>query len=267
MPEALVVRFTVSTALGIGLKLARVVPVVIVRVTGLLYAGFPEASRSVTLTVAWADMLMLSGLIESDMLAGVGGGGEPMVRDALLFSGATVAVIFTTVSTAVAVKVTVATPEALVTAVGDEKFPAVTSLTEKVTVVPATGVAPLMTVASTVVVPLEGMVVDPSDTTIDVGTRGGVPITIGALPMIVLAPTVTVARMVALTLTAFAVKVDTAWPAALVIAGVGLKDPAVALITEKETLTFGTTCAEAFVTVAVTVDVPDGAMLDEESVT
>lgn len=48
---------------------------------------------------------------------------------------------------------------------------------------------------------------------------------------------------------------------------IGVKAPAVALITEKETLTLGTACAEAFVTVAVTVAVPPEAMLDAESVT
>jgi hypothetical protein len=51
-PEVLVVRGTVITELGIGLKLARVVPAVIVSVTGWLYAGAPVPVRSVTLTVA-----------------------------------------------------------------------------------------------------------------------------------------------------------------------------------------------------------------------
>lgn len=211
MPEALVVKGTVSTALGIGLKLARVVPVVIVRVTGLLYAGLPEASKRVTLTAAWADMLMLSGFIVSDMLAGVGAGGTPIVKDALLLK-VLVAVIFTIAFTAAfAVKVTVATPAASVVPVGDEKFPVVLSLTVNVTVKPGMPPEASVTVAVTVVLPGGGLMVEgASNTTTEVGMRGGVPIVIGALPLIVLAPTVTVARIVALTLTAFALKVDTA---------------------------------------------------------
>jgi hypothetical protein len=267
MPEALVVRGTVVTVVPLA-KLARLVPTVIVNVTGLLYAGLPEASRSVTLTAAWADMLMLSGLIVSDMLAGVGGGGLPMVRDALLFREPTVAVMFTIESSPageLAVNVTVATPNASVVALAaGVKFPAPVNVT----------VTPLIktdeasrTVADTVVLPPLTMVVVPSETTTEAGIRGGVPMVIGALPMIVLVPTVTVARMVALTSTFAALKVDTAWPDALVTARVGVQDPEAALITEKETLTFGTTCAEAFVTVAVTVAVPNGAILDAESVT
>jgi hypothetical protein len=48
-------------------------------------------------------MLMLSGFTASDMLTGVGGGGVPMVSEALLFSAPTVAVIVTTSLTAFAV--------------------------------------------------------------------------------------------------------------------------------------------------------------------
>lgn len=274
IPEALVVAVMEDTTLGIGLKLPVPVPPVIRNVTPLLNAGLPDASRSVTVTVAWADIVMLSGLIVRFMLAGTGGGGVPTVREALLLTGLAVAVIVTIESSpagVLAVKVAVAipqvTPGQAPVVVTRLKLPAAAGATVNVTVAPGMGPAASLTVADTESLPPLLMVGVPRDTRTDVGIRGGTPMVIGALPMIVLAPTVTVARMVALTLTAFAVKVVTAWPDALVIAGVGLKDPEVPLITEKETLTLGITCDKAFVTVAVTVDVPDVGILDKESVT
>jgi hypothetical protein len=94
--------------------------------------------------------------------------------------------------------VTVATPEAMVTAVPEEKLPAVPSLTVNVTFAPLIAApAASLTVADTVVLPDEAMVAAPRATTIDVGIWGGVPMVMGALPLIVVVPTVTLARMVA----------------------------------------------------------------------
>jgi hypothetical protein len=86
---------------------------------------------------------------------------------------------------------------------------------------------------------------------------------IWALPLIV----PTVARMVARELSPAGSAVNTvvAWPEALVTSEAGLKDPAVALITEKETLILGITLEEASVTVTVTLEVPPLAMVAEES--
>lgn len=265
-PDALVVAVTELTIEGSGLKLPVPVPPVMRNVTPLLYAGFPEASRSVALTTVWLWMLMLSGFTASDMLTGVGGGGVPIVSEALLFSAPTVAVIVTTALTAFAVKVTDATPEAMVTAVPAEKLPAVTSLTVNVTFAPLIAApAASLTVADTVVLPDEAMVAAPRATTIDVGTWGGVPIVMGALPLIVVVPTVTLARMVAVVFGVTAVNWLVATPDASVTAEDGVNEPAPALITEKVTLTFCITTELALVTTAVTTDVPPLAIAAAES--
>ena len=202
------------------------------------------------------------------MLAGVGGGGVPMVSEAPLFSVPTVALIVTIAFTAFAVKVSVATPKPLVTTVPEARFPAVTSLTENVTVTPLmTTPTASLTVADTVVLPDEAMVVDPRVTMIEVGTCGGVPMTMEALPVIVPVPTVTLARMVAFVSGVTAVNRLVAAPNALVTAVDGLNVPVPALITEKATLTFGTTTKLASLTTAVTVVEPPLAMVAAASVT
>jgi len=148
------------------------------------------------------------------MLAGTGVGGEPMVSEALLFSVPTVAVMVTVAFTAAfAVKVTAATPEALVNAVPAEKFPAVALLTVNVTLTPLIAAAAAsLTVADTVMLPGGvGMDGDPSEITIEAGTWAGVPMVMGALPLIVVVPTATLTRMVAVVFTAApAVNIDVA---------------------------------------------------------
>jgi len=200
------------------------------------------------------------------MVAGTGGGGAPMESDALLFRVPTVAVIVMIVFTTLAVNVTVATPVAFVVAVVADRLPAVPLLTANVTTTPLIPPRESDTVADTVVLPGgTGIEEDPRDTTTEVGTRGGVPITRAALPLTVPVPTCTDARMVTLELlpAASAVKVDVTAPDALVTAAEGLKEPAVALITEKVTFTFGITCPEESRTVAVTDVAPRFAMADE----
>lgn len=126
--------------------------------------------------------------------AGVGGGGVPIWRTALELSNPTAAVMFTNMLTALALNVVVAMPHvapghAPVVAEAAVNDPAVTSLTVKFTVAPDTGVAPLSTVALTLVDPgVTGMDVGVHDTEIDVGTRGGVPIVSVAPPGIVVVP-------------------------------------------------------------------------------
>lgn len=217
-------------------------------------------------------MLIESGFIVSDMLAAAGGRGTPMVNDALLFTDPAAAYMFTIelFPAPAAVNVTVATPEVLVIAVAAVKVPAPKGLTVNVTVAPLIRADDASrTVADTVVLPPLTMVVVPSATATEVGTWGGVPmVIIGETPKIVPVPKVTVARMVAVALTAGpAVNTDVAWPDAFVTAEAGLNDPAVALITEKETLTFGITTEEPSSTVAVTLVVPPLAMVDAESAT
>ena len=267
-PEALVVRLTVLSVVPV-LKLARVDPVVIVKVSGVLYAGAPPAPRSVTLTAAWLEILMERGFIVTAMLVGVGGRGVPMVNDALLPTVPAVALMSTIVSVAIAVRVTVATPDGSVVAVAaGVKVTAPETLTENVTVAPLITPDAPDTVADTVVLLPLPMVVVPSDTTTEVGTGGGVPMVIGALPLIELVPTVMVARIVAFALIdAPAVNWVVATPDASVTAEAGVKEPAVALITVKETLTLGTTLEPESVTVAVTAVVPPDAIADEVSVT
>jgi hypothetical protein len=200
------------------------------------------------------------------MVAAVGGGGVPMVSEALLFRVPTVAVIVTVAFTAFAVKVSVATPEALVNAVPELKLPIVPSLTENVTFTPLmTTPTASLTVADTVVLPDEAMVAEPRETTIDVGTWGGAPMVMGALPLTVAVPTVTLTRMVAVVFGVVAVKRLVATPDAFVTPKAGVSVPAVALITEKVTLTFGMTTEDASVTTAVTVALPPLAMAAAES--
>jgi hypothetical protein len=81
-----VVRFLVSCCVP-ELKLARVVPEEIVNVTAFWNAGAPAESRTVTLTVPWFAIAIESGVTATAILAGVGGGGVPTCRVALLFSG------------------------------------------------------------------------------------------------------------------------------------------------------------------------------------
>jgi hypothetical protein len=80
-----VVRLTTVSVVP-ELKLAKDEPEVIVNVTGLLNAGEPLASWSVIFTAVWLLIPTESGFTATVMLAGVGGGGVPIVRLALLFS-------------------------------------------------------------------------------------------------------------------------------------------------------------------------------------
>jgi hypothetical protein len=156
----------------------------------------------------------------------------------------------------------------MVTAVPEEKLPAVTSLggTENVTLTPLIAApAASLTVADTVVLPDDAMVAAPRATTIDVGTWGGAPMVMGALPLIVVVPTVTLARMVAVVFGVTAVNWLVAAPDASVTAEDGVNEPAPALITEKVTLTFCITTELALVTTAVTLEVPPLAMVAAES--
>jgi hypothetical protein len=103
------------------------------------------------------------------------------------------------------------------------------------------------------------MVVVPSDTRTDEGTRGGVPMTIGALPLIVPDPTITEAIIVAAESSPAgeaAVNVVVAAPEAVVVAEAGLKEPATALITVKVTVTLGIAAPRPSLTVAVTAAEP-----------
>jgi hypothetical protein len=124
-----------------------------------------------------------------------------------------------------------------------------------------------MTVADTVVKPDETMDVEPRVTVIEVGTWGGAPMTMEALPVIVPAPTATLARMVAFTSGVTAVNRLVAIPDALVTAVDGLSVPVPAMITEKSTLAFGTTTELESLTTAVTVVEPPLAMVAAPSVT
>ncbi len=272
------VRGMVSTELGIGLKLPRVVPEVIVSVTGWLYEGEP-ALMSVTLTVAWLEMLMESGLIVSDMLVGTGPTGFPMRSVALLLIAPDAPLMSVSVSSpagVAAVNVTVATPQVapgqapLVAVAAGVKAPAPATLDVNVTVAPGMSPEASRTVAFTVVLPPLAMLVGLSDTAMVVGTRGGVPMVIWALPLTVPVPVVTVARMVAVWLSPAgeaAVNVVVAMPEKSVVSEAGAKEPAAALITEKLTLTPDMTRAEASVTVTVTPAVPPFAILAAESET
>jgi hypothetical protein len=67
------------------------------------------------------------------MLVGVGGGGVPIRKVALLFREFAVALMSTYIFTALAVKVTVATPEESVIAVTADNAPAEELLTENET--------------------------------------------------------------------------------------------------------------------------------------
>ncbi len=165
------------------------------------------------------------------------------------------------------VKVTVATPEALVTAVVADSDPVVKPPRLNDTDNPLIPPEASDTVAVTVAVaPLDtAMVVGFTDTAIDVGTRAGVPMVIVALPLYDVEPTVTVAIMVAVVSFAEAVKVVVAEPDASVTAEAGLHEPYDELITEKDTVAFGTGFAEASLTVAVTVVDPPFAIDDDAS--
>jgi hypothetical protein len=200
------------------------------------------------------------------MVAGTGGGGEPMISVAPLFRVPTVAVIVTVALTAFAVKVSVATPETLVATVPPKrKLPAVTSLTVNVTFTPLmTTPAASLTVADTAVLPDETIVAEPRVMIIEVGTWGGVPMVMEALSLIVAVPTVTLTLMVAVVSAVVAVNRLVAIPDAFVTAEEGVSVPAVALITEKVTPTFGITTELASVTIAVTVEVPPLAMAAAE---
>jgi hypothetical protein len=114
---------------------------------------------------------------------------------------------------------------------------------------------------------LFAIVPDPSVTMIEVGTGAGVPMVMSAVPLIVVVPVVTEARMVAVVFTALAVKTLDATPEASLVAEAGAKFPAVALITEKETVTLGTALPPLSRTVAVTVVFPAEAMVALPSVT
>lgn len=205
----------------------------------------------------------------SVICAAGGGAGDPMVNEALLLTVPAAALISMTelFPAAAAVKVTVVWPSASVTAAA-VKLPAAAGALVNVTVAPGMGrLDASFTVAVTVVFkPLAIQFVGvPSDTTTEAGTCTGAPIVIGAVPLIVLVPTVTLARMVAVAFTAApAVNTEVAWPDAFVTAEAGLNDPAVELITENETLTFGITTEEPSITVAVTFAVAPLAMVDEE---
>jgi hypothetical protein len=87
----------------------------------------------------------------------------------------------------------------------------------------------------------------------------------GALPLMVVVPTVTLARMVAVVFGVIAVNWLVAAPDASVTAEDGVNEPAPALITEKVTLTFCITTELALVTTAVTTEVPPLAMAAAES--
>ena len=78
-------------------------------------------------------MPIVSGSITRFMLVGVGGGGVPICKVALLFSEPAVALISTYIFTALAVNVTVATPEESVIAVAADNAPAEELLTENET--------------------------------------------------------------------------------------------------------------------------------------
>jgi hypothetical protein len=121
------------------LKLARVAPDVIVRVTGQPNAAFPVVSRTVTLTVVGLAIGIVSGLIAMVILAGVGGGGVPICNVALLVNEPSFAVISTKVLPAFAVYVTEALPEASVVAVVADNDPAEPTLVAKETVWPLIG--------------------------------------------------------------------------------------------------------------------------------
>jgi len=192
-----------------------------------------------------------------------------MVNEALLLTVPAVADISTIVSVATAVTVTDATPNALVVAVAaGAKFTAAGTLTANVTVAPLIGAdRASRTVAETVVLPAFGIADKPSDTVTVVGTWGGVPIEIGAPPLIVPKPTETVARMVAVVFGMRAVNRLVAAPDALVTDVEGLSVPVPALITEKATVVFGTTAKLESLTTAVTVVEPPFAMVAAPSVT
>ncbi len=213
-------------------------------------------------------MGMESGLIVIVMLAGVGGGGVPICSVALLFNVPTVAVIFTYVFTGFALNLKIAAPVGFVVAVAaGENDPVAGSLTAKNTVTPLMGPAASVTSAVTVVLAPDAMVEEARETRTEVGVLVGVPMVIGALPLIVVPLTVTAARMVADAFIAAAVNVAVATPDAFVTAVKGVQLPEAALITEKETVTLGTGTAEAPVTVAVTVADPPGLIAEDESVT
>src|SRR5574341_378736 len=115
------------------LKLPSVAPAVMPSVTELLKAGFPDASFAVTVTVACPVILTVSGLTVRVTVAGVGGGGVPMVNTAVLLMVLAPTLID-------AVNVTVATPKASVTALAAENTPVATPPeTLKFTVTPARG--------------------------------------------------------------------------------------------------------------------------------
>ena len=197
MPDALVVKVIVLWVVPEA-KLARLAPDVMVSVTDVENAG-PLVPRTVTLTIAWLWMLIESGLIVIDALVGVGGGGLPMLKAALLLTAPAVAVMFTAeLSPAgeLAVNVTVVRPSASVRAAA-VKLPAAGTLIENVTVCPLMTPTASLTVAVTVVLPPLAMDDVPSETTTELGTRTGVPIVIGALPLTVPKPVVTEACIVA----------------------------------------------------------------------
>ncbi len=190
-----------------------------------------------------------------------------MGNDTLLLTVPTVAVTSTIVFVATAVTLTDATPEAMVVAVAaGAKVTAPGTLTENVTVTPLIGADNASrTVADTVVLPPLPMVDEPSDTMTVVGTWGGAPIEMAALPLIMPTPAETVARMFAIVFGVTAVNRLVATPDALVTAVDGLNVPVPALITEKATLAFGTTTEFASLTTAVTVVEPPLAMVAAES--
>src|SRR5574341_91490 len=126
------------------LKLPSVAPAVMPSVTELLKAGFPDASFAVTVTVACPVILTVSGLTVRVTVAGVGGGGVPMVNTAVLLMVLAPTLIdavkVASVLAAAAVNVTVATPKASVTALAAENTPVATPPeTLKFTVTPARG--------------------------------------------------------------------------------------------------------------------------------
>lgn len=258
----------VRTALGMGLKLARVVPDVIVSVTGALNAGLPDPSRTVSVTVAELAMVMESGLTVRFMLAGTGGEGVPMVSDALLLKAPMDAEMLVSVFAAAESKVTEATPQGgvapgqgpLVTAVAaGENVPAPTVLDENDTFAPAMpALVPSRTVAVTDVL-LTGfaIVAAPSATAIVAGTCGGVPMVRDAVLLIVPDVLTTDAVIVTTAFTAApAVNVTEAVPAALVVPLFAEKVPAVGTLTRKFTVAPDTAAAVESMTVAVTVAVP-----------
>src|SRR5512143_2187577 len=159
-------------------------------------------------------------------------------------------------------------PEVFVVAVVADNEPAEALLAENVTVTPLMGPVESVTVAVTVVSPpVEGRAAGESDTETAVGVRGGLPIVIPALSLMVFVPTATAARMVAVAFTSAAVNWVVATPEASVTTVTGLNVPDAALITENVTLIFGQALASASMTVAVTAAAPPEAMVDEESET